>query len=247
MTHPPARRPAFSLIELLVVLSILGVLVALAAPALSRARGVAREAKCVANLRSLGQAHAAYTVDHKRRFPAGEDPRVGYVNLFGEAAAGVVTSANTPTAERLLNGHLGGNAGDAAVCPLDRGSTVYTQQRVADRFGSSYLHMNSQMNRFTRRVTRNNIWSLEGFGVHDVSSPATKMALADFIVIRSLRSGERHAWHGAQGDRLRAGMAFVDGSARVLGLKLDPATVFQSQPVRSFNQIEAFAARDPYY
>jgi len=47
------RRPAFTLIELLVVVSIVGLLVAMLLPSLSRAREMALDAHCKANLRQL--------------------------------------------------------------------------------------------------------------------------------------------------------------------------------------------------
>ncbi len=58
-------RHAFTLIELLVVISIIALLIALLLPALSKARAAARLAICQSNLRQLGVANTAYTVDHK--------------------------------------------------------------------------------------------------------------------------------------------------------------------------------------
>ncbi|MEM6392698.1 MAG: type II secretion system protein [Planctomycetota bacterium] len=54
------RRPAFSLIELLVVLIILGALIAIAVPVYRSTRDAARSAVCLSNLRQLGIALNAY-------------------------------------------------------------------------------------------------------------------------------------------------------------------------------------------
>jgi prepilin-type N-terminal cleavage/methylation domain-containing protein len=60
---------AFTLIELLAVISIIGVLVALTLPALGSARETTRRVKCLANLRSFGQGIAAYMNDSKDILP----------------------------------------------------------------------------------------------------------------------------------------------------------------------------------
>ncbi len=57
-----APKKAFSLVELLVVISILALLVGILLPALSRAREAGRASVCLSNLRSVGQALVNYTV-----------------------------------------------------------------------------------------------------------------------------------------------------------------------------------------
>ncbi|MEQ9454758.1 MAG: prepilin-type N-terminal cleavage/methylation domain-containing protein [Phycisphaeraceae bacterium] len=54
----------FTLIELLVVISIIALLIGILLPALGAARGTARSAICLGNLRSAGQAMFIYTVDN---------------------------------------------------------------------------------------------------------------------------------------------------------------------------------------
>src|SRR6187397_1159061 len=56
-----ASRPAFTLVEMLVVVAIVAILIALLMPLLGRAREHAHRVKCAANLRSMGQALTAYT------------------------------------------------------------------------------------------------------------------------------------------------------------------------------------------
>lgn len=75
------RWRAFSLIELLVVLSVIALLVGILLPALSQARKAGRIAACLGNLQQLGAATHAYAADHRGALAVG--PRNG-VHLTGD-------------------------------------------------------------------------------------------------------------------------------------------------------------------
>ncbi len=62
-------RFAFTLIELLVVIAVVAVLISLFVPALRGARAAALDTRCLANLRSIGQAVVLYANDNKEKYP----------------------------------------------------------------------------------------------------------------------------------------------------------------------------------
>lgn len=62
-------RPAFTLVELLVVIGILALLISVLMPALSGARRASKATACLSNLRQIGMATMMYINDAKGRFP----------------------------------------------------------------------------------------------------------------------------------------------------------------------------------
>lgn len=78
------RRGGFTLIELLVVVSIIGLLISILMPSLGRARDQSKAVHCLARLKDLGNATAAYENDNRDLlapcawYPDPEDTSVVY-------------------------------------------------------------------------------------------------------------------------------------------------------------------------
>jgi prepilin-type N-terminal cleavage/methylation domain-containing protein len=74
--HTRGGGYAFTLVELLVVISIIALLIAILLPSLKSAREQTRSLKCMANLRTMGQGLELYAQDHKDVLPGPLHPPV---------------------------------------------------------------------------------------------------------------------------------------------------------------------------
>ncbi|MCU0791497.1 MAG: prepilin-type N-terminal cleavage/methylation domain-containing protein [Opitutaceae bacterium] len=70
ITPTAAARRAFTLIELLTVIAIIGILAAIIIPTVGKVRESAKSAKCVSNLRQINMAVKLYVEDNKGFLPA---------------------------------------------------------------------------------------------------------------------------------------------------------------------------------
>jgi prepilin-type N-terminal cleavage/methylation domain-containing protein/prepilin-type processing-associated H-X9-DG protein len=121
------RGAAFSLIELLIVIAVIGVLAALALPVLSRAHEAGRSAACISNLHQIGLALQIYVDANNNILPtmrdAPTDTNAAATNTF-------------PTVNTVLNTELGNT--NVLRCPSDN-------QGIFQLTGSSYA-WNSLLN-----------------------------------------------------------------------------------------------------
>jgi prepilin-type N-terminal cleavage/methylation domain-containing protein len=131
-----ALRGAFTIIELVVVIAIISILVALALPAIGRARVAARRTQCQNNLRNLGLA-MLHATEVSGRFPAcgnfGRDPVTGQgqnfhswvVDVLPWIDAGVIADAwdkNKPVSDPV-NFPLAQYRIRVLICPDDISAT----------------------------------------------------------------------------------------------------------------------------
>ena len=135
---PP--RTAFTLAELLVVVAIIALLVALAAPGLRQARRAASVAVCRSNLHQVSHAFIMYTSDFADRYPAAQDPVStspfywlwmgrGFRDYIGPYLVKDINAENP----------------SVLVCPNDR-TPASTFERTSYAYSMAFYHSPEQIN-----------------------------------------------------------------------------------------------------
>jgi prepilin-type N-terminal cleavage/methylation domain-containing protein/prepilin-type processing-associated H-X9-DG protein len=123
-------KPAFTLVELLVVIGIIALLISILLPALGRAREQANRIKCLSNMKNLGTALASYVAVNKGWMPI----QIGTGGAFGSGVQdfmnptvydpATVTPANLTVLGTLYAWYLNKNAA-MMVCPDATPATKY--------------------------------------------------------------------------------------------------------------------------
>jgi len=205
---------AFTLLELLVVLAVIGVLAALLLPALSRSRAAAKRVQCVGNLRQLGVAGQLYWDDHAGRTfrYRGAQTNGGDLFWFGWLQRGAEGRRSFDRSLSALHPYLG--AGKVSLCPsLNYALRDFKQKATGAAYGYGYnLHLSSPPDNPTRNVEhlRRPVWTVflaDSAQVNTFQPPASPdhPMLEEFYYVNRTEP-TAHFRHARQ-----ANAVFVDG------------------------------------
>ncbi len=131
------RRGGFTLVELLVVITIIGILTSMLLPAINTARESARATQCANNVRNMGIACQMYGNQNKDAIPAGMAGGAGGTN------SGLVELLPYLEAANLYSAMTAGGAAGVPVpifqCPSGTKGQA-NESNFAQNFGTNYAY-----------------------------------------------------------------------------------------------------------
>jgi len=225
MLNVQQAKRGFTLIEVLVVLSIVGVMCAVLLPVFASVRGRSRQTVCTSNLRQLGTAIFLYAQDDDQRLPYAGDPTDRYTDIWQGKDGGkyAAEARQLPDLNDVLAPYV--KASQLWRCPADIGfdyvdcsGPVYLAAHPSsyDAFGTSYYYR-------TEAGLGRKLVDLVGY---ESAAPYTQHSSAE---INLLMDGTGR-WHGSDSD-FRYNTLMGDGHvvcltrdamAAAWNLRLDP-------------------------
>ena len=201
------KRCGFTLVEIIVVISIVMLLAAILFPAFGSARARSRQAACASNLHQLGVAVALYQQDYDGYFPRGGDAADILTNGWSLVENGQYQPEvdKLPPITWVMYSYIkerqvwhcpadsGYDESDISHIPLNGRPTAY------DAFGISYFYHTA--------LTLKQKKDLVGY---DLNPPYAEHGASDIVVLFD-SSG---SWHGGEEDLRRYNALMGDGHVK---------------------------------
>jgi general secretion pathway protein G len=127
---------AFTLIELMTVIALIGTLLAMLFPVFAKVREKARQSVCSSNLRQIGIAVALYAQDYDDLYPYGADPVDKFTGAWGVTPTKDPVLSTMPLLHDVLAPYI--RSRDVWRCPSDIGFDVIEFHE--DRNGEAIPH-----------------------------------------------------------------------------------------------------------
>ncbi|MFO1512410.1 MAG: type II secretion system protein [Verrucomicrobiota bacterium] len=195
------KQRAFSLVELLVVIGVIGILAALLSPSLGRAKEKAKRTACINHLRQVNFAIRLYGDDHADSLPVLPQPNpypngVGaYYKQLVKSYVGLVGPASPE--EKVF------------ICPTDR--TMHTQVKHAF---TSYTFNGYE-------IGADDIARITGQRLSAIRNPAKAVLVGEWT---AFFGGSWHPFVNENYPDARNGLGFVDGHVSFAKIYWDAAS-----------------------
>ena len=200
-----SQSVGLTLVELLAVIGILGILMAILLPALSRAQEAGRRASCVNNLRQIGIAFELYLLEHDGVYPAASDPVSEEPYYWLWMGRGW---------QELLVPYIPGDEDNPGVfiCPSDiRAPDQYASTSYA--YSMAFYHSPQQIDKMDETsYTYSSPKPTIPQRSINVRKPSQKILVGEWFANHTAFKGDK-GWHGRGGKR---NFLFADGHVRYL-------------------------------